>query len=203
MPPYPPEDRLRRGESDDSPPDNAFSLNDLDSPDTSEADTLPFFAGVRDVPSHETDHELLIDRRAIELSAAEQRAQDLEAIAADLHLMCAVNRDAGENAVYAGFKFVRTAQAPSPEELTYLDAFLPLRVAVKYPELLLNDTIGYDDVYSSDDVPRGTRVVVRPGEFRILGRSRLGEILGSTLACCLYLFAAAVGVVCVASRLLR
>lgn len=155
-------------------------------------ETLPFFGGVPGVAPAETDHEIVIQGADTREPLPDTRGDRLDAVLADIRMQLDVNHEGGSNPIYAGFEFVRTNQAPSPEEGAYVGAFLPLRVAEKFPELLLNSTITHDDVYCSDQLPRGTRVVVRPGVFSTLGRNRFLEIIGSPIAFCLYLLAASV-----------
>lgn len=80
--------------------------------------------------------------------------------------MISANRQAGGKGVYSGFRFVRTGGIQlSPEEEPYLGAFLPLKVALKFPRLLSFTTLTYEDVFVNEQLDPKTRTVLRPGRF--------------------------------------
>ncbi len=167
--------------------------------------TLAFFRGVQGLAPDETDHEIRIDRQETEDEdqLLETHADRLKAVVTDVRMQLNVNRESGSSPIYAGFEFVPTNQTPSADESAYVGAFLPLGVAAKFPELLLSTTITFDEVYCSDKLPRGMRVVVRPGVFRTLGRNRFTDVFGSAIALCLYLLAMGGGALYLAGRFLR
>lgn len=101
------------------------------------------------------------------------RTRQIREIQAELRFISDANRHAGRAGVYAGFVYVRLGNEPAPDELPYVDAFLPLAVARQYPELLVVRSIGYRDVFRGERLPARTRQVVRPGKFR----SMRGKIL--------------------------
>jgi len=92
-------------------------------------------------------------------------------IRADLRFMLEANHQPGGQRVYSGFRLVRTRDVLKPDEEQYVDAFIPLDVAQVYPELLAFEGLNYEDVYCNEILSAETRVVVRPGRFKILRRS--------------------------------
>jgi hypothetical protein len=100
-------------------------------------------------------------------------------VRADLRFMLDANHQAGGQGVYSGFRLVRTRAEPSSDEKPYVDAFLPLDVAQDYPELLAFEGLNYDDVYCNENLPAETRVVVGPGQFKILGEGWVTQLFRS------------------------
>jgi len=87
-------------------------------------------------------------------------------IKSDLQFMISANRQAGGPGVYSGFRLVRAGGIElSPDEEPYLGAFLPLKVAIKFPRLLAFATLTYEDVFVNEQLDSKTRTVLRPGRF--------------------------------------
>lgn len=105
---------------------------------------------------------------------AEQRArierkQQIAHVKAEIQEMIRSNFDDrrdGFEGMYAGFRFVEFEETVSSEERPYRGAFLPLRVAEQYPQLLLVETLDYEEVLTDDVIRKGTPVVVAPGKFK-------------------------------------
>jgi len=87
-------------------------------------------------------------------------------VRSDLQFMITANEQAGRPGVYSGFRLVRAGTAElSTDEEPYLGAFLPLRVAKRFPQLLDFATLTYDDVFVNEQLDSKTRTVLRPGWF--------------------------------------
>jgi hypothetical protein len=107
------------------------------------------------------------DQEAHHRNRRARRSQKRHEIKADLEFMISANRDAGGQGVYSGFRFVRTGgNDVSPDEETYLGAFLPLKVATRFPRLMAFKTITYEDVFVNEPLDPATRTVVGPGKFK-------------------------------------
>lgn len=109
----------------------------------------------------------------------------------DLASMIAANRAAQPAKVYSGFHLVQTSREPSPEEQPYVGAFLPLQAAKEFPELLALESIDYSHAYCNESLPAGTRLVIRPGKFRVITDGDPRSIWGSPAAILVYLSLAA------------
>ncbi len=108
----------------------------------------------------------LADQSAASKKRSGGRSSKRQEIRSELLFMMSANREAGGAGVYSGFRFVRSGAAEmNADEAPYLGAFLPLRVAAKYPGLLAFKTISYEDVFANEQLPGATRTVVRPGKF--------------------------------------
>jgi len=81
--------------------------------------------------------------------------------------MLDANLQAGGRGVYSGFRCIRIGGTDvSADEAPYLDAFLPLKVAVRYPRLMGFTTLTYEDVFVNEQLAPATITVIRPGKFR-------------------------------------
>ena len=110
------------------------------------------------------------DQQAHERKRRARRLQKRHEIKADLQFMISANREAGGQGVYSGFRFVRAGgNDVSPDEEPYLGAFLPLKVAIKFPRLMAYKTVTYEDVFVNEPLDPATRTVVGPGKFRRYG----------------------------------
>lgn len=91
--------------------------------------------------------------------------------------MLDANLQAGGRGVYSGFRYIRVGGIEvSADEAPYLDAFLPLKVAARYPRLVGFTTLTYEDVFVNEQLAPATRTVVRPGKFR---RYRLVKLISN------------------------
>ena len=192
---HPPEDHGRLDAAIDAEP-MAATAEDLGSEVESACESreiLPFFHAALGPWPKLSVHKTRIDRQAFEERSLGRQADRREAIVTKLQLQLDANREAGSNPIYAGFEFVPTDETPSVDEAPYVGTFLPLEVAARFPELLLNTTITYDDIYCRDVLAGGTRIVVSPGVFRTLRRNWYRELLESAAACSRNLLALATG----------
>ncbi|WP_145276884.1 hypothetical protein [Tautonia plasticadhaerens] len=131
------------------------------------------------------------DSKAAERAITKQRKSEekrgkqamnaqLQPIKEEIRFMVRENRAYGGQGLFAGFQFVAIEdERPGEDDEPYIGAFVPLQVAEKHPEILLRDALDYEEVLSESKLPRGTRVVVAPGQFKAL-HSSLG-CLGSFL----------------------
>ncbi|HEY3965103.1 MAG TPA: hypothetical protein VGM05_11180 [Planctomycetaceae bacterium] len=113
------------------------------------------------------------EKAAASLARRKKRRQQVRVIREEIENLLAANRHKGA-VVYAGFRFVQMAKQVSISEQSYLQAFVPLAVARRYPVLLVMQTLDVEEVFGKDWLPPGTRVIVRPGCFRTLKRECLG-----------------------------
>ena len=120
------------------------------------------------------------ERAVLKQQKAEQKREraalkdQLAAIRQEIWFMVRENRAYGGDGLFAGFLFVEIDdKRPSETDAPYVGAFVPLAVAQQHPEILLRETIDYEDVLTEDKLPVGTRVVVAPGQLQPL-RSRAG-----------------------------
>lgn len=136
-------------------------------------------AGKRTVGSGADDSFPELDIKALKSLQKEKRRRKsgrMSEIRADLRFMLDANHQAGGQGVYSGFRLVRTRAEPASDEEPYVGTFLPLDVAQDYPELLAFEGLNYEDVYCNEKLPAETRVVVSPGEFKILGESWVTDL---------------------------
>jgi hypothetical protein len=87
---------------------------------------------------------------------------------ADVNIMIAKNKEELRSTgrrFYAGFRLVKTAVKPTPEEEPYIGAFLPLDVAKEHPQLLGLPTLHYQTVYHNEKRKRAIRIIAAPGVF--------------------------------------
>ncbi|HEY2252807.1 MAG TPA: hypothetical protein VGH74_17165 [Planctomycetaceae bacterium] len=107
-----------------------------------------------------------VEQQAASRKKRSGRSSRRHEIKSDLQFMISANREAGGRGVYSGFRFVRAGGIElSPDEEPYLGAFLPLKVALKYPRLLKFTTLTYEDVFVNEHLDPKTRTVRRPGRF--------------------------------------
>jgi hypothetical protein len=119
-------------------------------------------------------------RKAEEKREKQARKDRLQTLKEEIRFMVRENRAYGGEGLYAGFVFVEVEdERPSEDDEPYIGAFVPLKVAQQHPELLLRETLDYEEVLSDDKLPRGTRMVVAPGRFKQLQSSSgcLGVLL--------------------------
>jgi hypothetical protein len=97
-----------------------------------------------------------------------RRSARIRANRADVDIMILKNREERRSTgrdFYAGYRLLRTAAEPVPEELPYVGAFLPLDVAHRHSELLGLPTLHYQTVYRDEKLPRATKIIGAPGKF--------------------------------------
>ncbi len=125
------------------------------------------------VVTSDGDDVAVAEKAAASLARRKRHRQQVRVIREEIENLLAANRHEGA-VVYAGFRFVQMAKQISSSEQPCLDAFVPLAVARRYPMLLVMQTLDVEEVFGKDWLPPGTRVIVRPGRFRILKRECLG-----------------------------
>jgi len=105
----------------------------------------------------------------------------LHAVANKLAAMIAANANAFPARVFAGFRLLPTCHTPRSEVQSYANAFIPLRMATRFPELLTFNSLDYAPISSDEILPIGTRIVIRPGLFSELRRNELHAVWNSPL----------------------
>jgi hypothetical protein len=109
-------------------------------------------------------------RREEERDKKKQGKRKFAAIKAQIRSMIRENKAYGEEGLYAGFRFEAIDEDEiDEEERPYLGAFVPLDVAAKYPEILLKETLDLEEMLCDDKVPVGTKKIVGPGQYTIIG----------------------------------
>lgn len=122
--------------------------------------------------SKAAEKAIINQRKAEEKREKQARKDGLKMLKDEIRFMIRENRAYGGKGLYAGFVFIEVEdERPSADDEPYVGAFVPLEVAQQYPELLLRESLEYEEVLSDDKLPGGTRMVVAPGRFEHLRSS--------------------------------
>jgi hypothetical protein len=138
-------------------------------PTTSRQASLAIDAMLKSKDSKVAERAVINQRKAEEKRGKQVGKSQLQAIKEEIRFMVRENRAYGGEGLYAGFRFVEIEdERPGEDDEPYLGAFVPLKIALKHPDILLRDALDYEDVLSDEKLPRGTKVVVAPGHFKPL-----------------------------------
>jgi hypothetical protein len=122
--------------------------------------------------SNSAERAVVTQQKAEEKREKQARKDRLQTLKEEIRFMVRENRAYGGEGLYAGFRLVEVEdERPSEADEPYLGAFVPLEVAEEHPDILLPETLDYEEVLSDEKLPRGTQVVVAPGRLKPLRSS--------------------------------